>query len=378
MNVVFRVDANEHIGTGHLSRCMALANLLASRGANCSFLSHAEGLGTLTRQISAAGHRLIALTATAKSEFNGIGETPHAGWLPYGWRADLAACEAALRGEERPEWLVVDHYALDGRWESALMAKVDKILVIDDLADRDHSGCLLLDQNFLPNLKARYEVRIPSDCQLLLGPDYALLRPEFAATRELALRRLIPESPQRLLVMFGGADMQDATGAVVDALIEISFHGHVDVVAGPLYAHTSRLHHRVGRLRSASLHLAPTEVADLMAQADLAIGAPGVTSYERCTLGVPTIAIAVADSQQALAKALHEAGVHSYIGRFDALKAPALCEALSFALEGRCDFASQRRLAAALCDGLGAWRVREWLIGQSATDPLNFAPMHLA
>lgn len=364
MHVAFRVDATEAMGTGHLVRCLTLANALATRGVRCSFLCLAECLGTLEDRIGAAGHALRLLRVSPVSNERG---PPHAAWLPHAWQHDAAACEDALASVGRPDWLVVDHYALDASWESAMSGHARSLLVVDDLADRAHVGRMLLDQNPLPGFEARYAGLIAADCRTLVGPRFALLRPEFTQLRAGALARRPPGRPQRILVMMGGADRLDVTGAVVDTLADLPYCGAVDVVAGPLYPRLDALRARVGRLRSASLLIAPSALGDTMAQADLAIGAPSVTSYERCTLGLPTVAIASAANQEPLGEELHRLGVHEYLGRFETMPLEALRRVLLQAIEGRIDLAPQRRAASALCDGLGAERVCDALFASASS-----------
>lgn len=362
MHITFRLDANETIGTGHLSRCLTLANALAASGANCSFLCIARGLGALRNLIGAAGHSLRLLQPSTGHVCE-VSEPPHATWLPHGWRADAAAVAGALSAAERPDWLVVDHYALDARWELALSSHVERMLVIDDLADREHAATVLLDQNPLPDPHARYANLVPALCQLLLGPRFALLRPEFAQLRQASLARRRPRQPLHLFVMMGGADRIDITGAVVDALADLSFRGAVDIVAGPLYPHLDTLRTRLARLSRANLLVAPRELARTMARADLAIGSPGVTTYERCALGLPTLAVSCADNQEPLGAELHRLGVHEYLGRFESLAPQALGNALRSALDGQSDWVQQSRTASALCDGHGAERVCAMLSG---------------
>ena len=364
MHVTFRIDASETIGTGHLFRCLTLANALAASGANCSFLSIARGLGALRDVISEAGHSL-QLLQPSPGRICDVREPPHAKWLPHGWRADAAAAVGAISAAERPDWMVVDHYALDARWELALSSHVERMLVIDDLADRQHAATLLLDQNPLPDPHARYANLVPAQCQLLLGPRFALLRPEFAQLRKASLARQRPRQPRHLFVMMGGADRLDITGAVVDALADLSFLGSIDVVAGPLYPHLTALRTRLARLSRANLLVAPRELARSMSQADLAIGSPGVATYERCALGLPTLALSSADNQEPLGAELHRLGVHEYLGRFEALAPLALGSALRSAIDGQLDLARQSRMASALCDGHGAERVCAILFGSA-------------
>ena len=164
MFVVFRTDANPTIGTGHLMRCLALANTLAAEGQRCLFLCRAAGLGALAERIRQAGHDL-RLLPEGRSVAAANDDPPHGAWLPHGWAADLALCRQALAGEPVADWLVVDHYAVDARWEgTATFAR--RRLIIDDLADRPHVGNLLLDSGLHADpatpLSAVAQCRLPA------------------------------------------------------------------------------------------------------------------------------------------------------------------------------------------------------------------------
>jgi UDP-2,4-diacetamido-2,4,6-trideoxy-beta-L-altropyranose hydrolase len=345
MLIAFRADADALTGTGHLMRCLALADALAARGARCIFLCRGAGLGPLASRVAAAGHELIALPET---------ET--------GISADARASLKALTAHPKPDWLVVDHYGLDARWERELRAVASRIMVIDDLADRDHDCDLLLDQNLVADSGTRYTKRIRKGTVCLFGPRFALLRPEFAAHRDAALARAHPDEARRVLVMFGGADAQDLTGASVELLAKEGFAGHVDVVAGPLYRPLETLRGKLSVLPSSTLHIQSAEIAGLMSRADLAIGSPGVTSWERCVLGLPTIAIAVAANQEPLGEALSAAGALWYAGRKDSFESGAMRDIVLHALRDGSARIAMRRRAEQVCDGLGTQRVARRLL----------------
>ena len=320
MKVAFRTDASRQIGSGHVMRCLALAAELKSRGAQITFVCRAlpEHYASLIAQ---AGHSLV----------DG---------------------EAVPRDSAPWDWLVVDHYALDARWEREQRSLARKILVIDDL-DRRHDCDVLLNQNLVRDAADRYAGRVPAGCELLLGPRFALLRPEFALMREAAVE---PRAASRVLVMFGGADPADLTSRCVNLLAKIGFAGHVDVVAGPLYQPSRDL-------RSVTLHRAPSNMAQLMVQADFAIASPGVSSLERCVVGLPTVAIAFAENQEAPAEALAAAGAHWYAGPAASVSDDYLAAVLRHALEDANARTAMRSAALAVCDGRGAKRVADRMLG---------------
>lgn len=357
MKVAFRVDANVEIGLGHLMRCLALANRLAAAGACCHFLGHGDVVREGVTADRHVFHSLPYIPADELAEANAEGALDYAHWLPSGWRADALACIDVLSNIGRVDWLVVDHYALDRRWEEMLATATDRLMVIDDLADRDHICDLLVDQNFLDGMETRYNMRVPTSCRQLLGPYYALLRPEFAARRAAAQARPPLSGVRSFLIMFGGADAVDLTSKAVAALRELTYTGSVNVVVGPMYANTANLRKSLAALPGAILHVAPSNIADLVASADFVVGSPGVSSWERCTLGVPAFVVSVATNQTGIATALARTGAHWHLGAegnhtFDALKA-----ALTLTLQCHNNLEGMRRQAFAVCDGLGTERV---------------------
>ena len=198
--IVFRTDASLAIGTGHVMRCLTLADALRERGARSHFICRTHD-GHLIEHIRAHGHQVSALPATASTSMtsNTDNSTAHAHWLGVDWASDALDTLTVLQGL-RTDWLVVDHYALDARWEKKLRHGCQRLLVIDDLADRPHDCELLLDQN-LGRLASDYDRSVPVSCTVLAGPQHALLRPEFADWRYRSLaRRATPRLQHSRLV----------------------------------------------------------------------------------------------------------------------------------------------------------------------------------
>lgn len=358
MRILFRTDADSRIGTGHLMRCLALADDLRREGADCLFLCREAGLGGLAEKISLGGHRLLTLPMAAV--LDDVGDLPrlaHADWLSGGWRNDASACLAVLADQPRADWLVVDHYALDDRWEAAMRAATRRVMAIDDLADRKHDCDVLLDQNVLDGSSGHYRGLVPRDCLLLLGPKYALLRPEFSGASEVAARAGRPRKDARLLIMFGGSDPQDLTLRTVNALARLNWQGPVEVVAGELYGKLQELKASVSRLPQASLHAPAHKVADLMRAADLALGSPGVASWERCACSLPSIVLSVADNQLTLGESLGRMGVHWYLGKAADVRDEELDAALIAWTANSPARYCMSQTASAICDGKGVRRV---------------------
>jgi len=292
MNVAFRVDASSKIGTGHFMRCLTLADGLKQHSSQIHFISrympeHLRGM------LAAKGYE-FALLDSAKNDAP-LDELAHAHWLGITQLQDAADSMQAL-SDKTWDWLVVDHYALDSRWESMLRQTAKKIMVIDDIADRQHDCDVLLDQNYYTDSETRYIDKVPAHCQLLLGPRFALLRDEFQQLHGQVEPRNGPV--KRLLVFFGGMDADNYTGRAIEALCGMDIPDlHVDVVIGAKHPHREQIEAACAEQRFVC-HVQTSRMAELMATADLAIGAGGSATWERCCLGLPALTICVADNQR--------------------------------------------------------------------------------
>jgi UDP-2,4-diacetamido-2,4,6-trideoxy-beta-L-altropyranose hydrolase len=355
--VVVRVDASIEMGMGHLMRCLSLARALADDGANVFFLlrNHAAGL---TGLIEGEGHSVRLLPAPeGRPDAPGADGTAHARWLPTGWKEDAEQTSEAIDRIGPVDWLIVDHYALDARWERMLRKRVPRILAIDDLADRDHDCDVLLDQNLVLDMERRYGGRLPSTCRSLLGPAYALLRPEFARQRESLVRR--SGRARRILVCYGGSDPGNETARALSAIKSLPQPGlAVDVVIGLSNPHAESISGLCREMPLAELHRGADNMAELMMRADLAIGAGGVMSWERCCLALPTIAVDIAANQTGALTALASCGAVAYLGSASSVTVEQIAGTLRSMLDDPARTRAMGEAAGALVDGLGTSRVR--------------------
>lgn len=317
--IVFRVDASIDIGSGHVMRCLTLADLFKAQGLVCHFICR-EHPGNMIDHIRQSGyqvHELQAVDPGCVAENDGQDEPllAHSHWLGVSQQEDANECIPLLHSL-KPDWLIVDHYAMDSRWENLVRHACKKVFVIDDLADRSHDCDLLLDQN-LGRRSEDYAELVPLNCHLLIGPQYALLRPEFAALRECSLEYRKQPKIERILITMGGVDKDNATGRVLEALQHCSLPNdcRISVVMGANAPWLESVHQQALKMPW------PTEVlvnikdmADRMARSDLAIGAAGSTSWERCCLGLPTALVVLAKNQSAAAKSLCDANAALCLG----------------------------------------------------------------
>jgi UDP-2,4-diacetamido-2,4,6-trideoxy-beta-L-altropyranose hydrolase len=250
---------------------------------------------------------------------------------------------------------VVDHYGIDHRWETELRESVGRIMVIDDLADRPHDCDLLLDQNLVADSLARYADKVPEGCALLLGPQYALLESVYMQMHDRVSPRAGPI--RRILIAFGGADSGGFASRTVSAILTMD-RADIDVDVAisaksrqdPLIQTVSMDHPNI------HVHVGLPSLAPLLANADLAIGAGGTTTWERLCLGVPSVVMTVAPNQYPAALELNRRGLICWLGGIDQVSSSTLVAALENLIEKGLDGSWSRRCLE-LVDGRGANRV---------------------
>ncbi|GIO10582.1 UDP-2,4-diacetamido-2,4,6-trideoxy-beta-L-altropy ranose hydrolase [Cohnella xylanilytica] len=349
MNVYIRADASVRIGTGHVMRCLSLADELRERGAKVAFLCR-ELEGNLISYIRERGY-------PART----IGELPSAdSWLVDAKRTLELLDEAASEGAPA-DWLVVDHYSLDRRYELIVGTRARRIMVVDDLANRPHRCDLLLDQNYYEAPRARYVGLVPDDCSLLLGPRYALLRPEFAEARSRVRRA---GAVRRALVSFGGTDPGGVTLTALRALAPLAAEGlGLTVVAGKLNRDAEAIELACREVPNARFIRHADRMAELMAEADLAIGAGGATTWERCCLGLPSLIVTIADNQRELTEQAEAAGAVRCLGTAESVDERVLREAVLQLMDRPSELSRMSENAMKLTDGRGAEIVAKEMLG---------------
>lgn len=305
MKILFRTDASADIGTGHVMRCSTLAEELQAQGANVHFACR-HLPDNLQSMLLAKGFTVSLLDHIPEISEKDTSVLPHSHWLDISQTEDAAATLNAIKNDTF-DWIIVDHYALDKCWEAVMRPAAKKIMVIDDLADREHACDLLFDQNFHLDQHHRYQHLVPKDCRMLIGPEYALLRNEFKRCRTQADIR--SGSVKSILVFFGGVDQFDFTSKAVLALANIRDADlTVDVVIGAQHPAREALVASCA-VYGFHLHIQTSHMAELMLKADLSIGAGGGAVWERACLKLPTISIAIADHQISQLNDLSQTGM---------------------------------------------------------------------
>lgn len=293
--VVFRVDASFSIGTGHVMRCLTLADALLSEGFKVSFICRSLE-GNMTDYIEERGFEVLSIpvdTPLSKADI--------------AWDADFTKRAITSFGNV-VEWLIVDHYGIDAEWEAIVKPSAGQMLIIDDLANRLHVGDILLDQNVHENPEARYFQLVPASCRLLLGPQYLLLRSSFYEQRRTLRRR--SGKIERILVFFGGSDPTDETSKVLETLSAVDLGNiQVDIVIGHANSRRFSIERKCKGIDHVNLHVQVENMAELIAQSDFSLGSGGVAMWERCYLGLPSAVSMVADNQKESVNLAHRRGV---------------------------------------------------------------------
>lgn len=347
MRVVFRVDASLQMGTGHVMRCLTLAEVFKVNGANVEFISRKHE-GNLIDKIRSSGFNVFELGLMVEKEVDD--KLFHSHWLKTTQQQDARDCADVLQ-ETKVDWLVVDHYGIDEDWQKGLRMYYDKLMIIDDLADRKHNCDILLDQSF-DRRPEDYRLLVPKSCELLLGSQYALLRPEFAEWRQYSIERRKDPVFKELLINMGGADTDNFTEQVLKELkvCDLPSDIKITVVMGETAPHLESVRASVDTLPyKTEVKVDIDNMAEIMANADIAIGAAGSTTWERCCLGLPTIQVIIAKNQEFSAKVL---ATHNVVKLLAEIK-----EVVNL-LNTPTDWMSGVSTSAAqICDGMGVYKV---------------------
>ncbi|MCI5222365.1 MAG: UDP-2,4-diacetamido-2,4,6-trideoxy-beta-L-altropyranose hydrolase [Candidatus Electrothrix sp. AR4] len=314
MLVSIRTDASIQIGTGHVMRCLTLAEHLRDTGTDVLFICR-ELVANLNDLITSKGFCLCPLPPPENSNFV-LDWNHHASWLEVPWKRDAdQTAECIIKNIGHADWLIVDHYALDTSWEHRLRLLAANIMVIDDLADRFHNCDLLFDQNLYKDYEKRYDRLVPNACLKFLGPKYALLRPEFITARKQLRQR--DGRILRVFVFFGGVDSPDLTGQLIEVIKSINApRVQFDIVTGGGNPHRKEIAYRCRSLSNTTYHVQIDNIAEFMANADIAIGGGGSTIWERCFLGLPSVIVTMADNQVETVEILSRRGALYNMGSY--------------------------------------------------------------
>ncbi|MCP3924032.1 MAG: UDP-2,4-diacetamido-2,4,6-trideoxy-beta-L-altropyranose hydrolase [Desulfobacterales bacterium] len=332
-NIYFRTDASVRIGSGHMMRCLTFAGEVQKKGWETYFVSR-ELPGNMFTEIKKRGHHLLPLTPV---EYK-TGEIDHNDYesnLGVTVKKDAAETVNAIKKSNNgPSWMVVDHYSLNLEWEKCIGKEVDKVFVIDDIADKYHQCDIILNQNYIPGIETVYRRYTEPSTKLLLGPKYAILRNEFLK----ALKKKKPGdgSISNILVYYGNVDPTNETEKALDAITTILHSGlHVNVVAGSSNPYKKQLKKKISKFQNVELHIQLEHLADLMCEADIALGAGGTTTWERMFMMLPAIVTTIADNQLPSITSVSKGNGIIYIGKSENTDSRGISKTLNCLINDR-------------------------------------------
>jgi UDP-2,4-diacetamido-2,4,6-trideoxy-beta-L-altropyranose hydrolase len=337
MNSIFRTDASINIGTGHVMRCLTLADELKQNGTDISFICREEP-GNLISYIENRGYKVHRLPGEIDIEMD-----------------RRLTKEFLSKYETKPDWLIMDHYDIDISWEYPVRKYAKKFMVIDDLANREHDCDLLLDQNYSRN-KNRYNRLVPENCIQLLGPEYAILRPQFQKANKNLRKR--DGGVNRILVFMGGADSKNITSKTLRAIHMLGLSDiAIDVVIGNLNPYHDEIKTHASHMPNTNCHLNIENMAEMMVVADLCIGGCGTATWERCCVGLPTISIILAENQKSISDSLHKEGAIINLGWYYNVTEKNIKEVVEGLIDNPQKMVSMSDKSRMLVDGKGVGRV---------------------
>lgn len=343
MNIAFRVDSSKKIGLGHLMRCLTLAKVLSNDAIKIIFIVNDEVNEKIIKPFDVIKLPDYSTNGGQFSQEIDSQET----------------IQVLKRLNKTFDWLIVDHYQIDSQWENAVRPYVKKIMVIDDLADRPHACEILLDQNLSEN-QNRYQNLVSLKTKLLLGPQYSLLREEFKKNR---INMKIRDNIKQMLIFFGGGDCANETIKAIEAVKKLNRADiFLDVVVGEACPSQQEIKDMCASISNARFFCQSNQISQLMNQADLAIGAGGTITWERCCLGLPSIVLTIAENQVALTSVASSLGVINYLGKSDEVTEEALSSAIQELIKNPEMLRKMSENAHELVDGMGSQKVASSLM----------------
>ncbi|MDB3945471.1 UDP-2,4-diacetamido-2,4,6-trideoxy-beta-L-altropyranose hydrolase [Gammaproteobacteria bacterium] len=353
MRIVFRVDASTHIGSGHIRRCTILAEYLRARGARISFICRTLD-GHLCDYLEQKRFTVHRLSAEGKN--NGT-LSSHIQIVEN----DIVESRSILSRFGAFDWVIIDHYQLAQDWQRAISEHVQNILVIDDLAIKQHYCKILVNHAFLPQLHEQYCNLVPPSTRLLLGPDYFILDPNYVSVKKVNGGSVATHN--RLMVFFGGADSTDETTKAINAIREIRANlFNVDIVVTRQNKNRHYIKNVVSNIENCTLHEDLPHLGFLMAKATLALGAGGGTSYERLFMGLASLVVTTADHQVQPIREMNKLNLVSWLGNSESVTQTTIKRSLEAWLSAdSMKFLISNAKMMQIVDGNGLYRIEQSL-----------------
>jgi UDP-2,4-diacetamido-2,4,6-trideoxy-beta-L-altropyranose hydrolase len=344
------------MGVGHLKRCLSLAQALVQQGAIVHFVTRDHGLDlSEIMGVSADQTHILPTGGTVVAE-------DYSTWMGVSMQQDAAETLECI-GQMPCDWVIVDHYGIDADWHRAVQSKAEcKIAVIDDLANRQIYADLIVDQNWHEDHSKKYAKVNLNGTPILGGPKYAMLDAAYAGGEQWVAK----EPVASIGVFMGGGDPHDKSNLVLDAIELAGFEGSVEIVTTSDNPNLERLTRRLTSRANGSLLTDVPNLASFFARHDLQIGAGGGATWERCSVGAPTLALSIADNQLQLLEPLSSMGV-VYALLDKPLNVHKIERAIAEILASRPAREEMSRRSRQLVDGLGALHIAKELLGSAAS-----------
>lgn len=314
MKLVFRVDSSTEMGTGHVMRCLVLADLLSqAHGCDIYFVSR-EHQGNCSQLVVDRGYKLLALpkpTIPVKSTDG------YESWLGESVVDDAKQTQEAIKPIGLVDMLIVDHYGISKLWESTFRGRVDEIFVIDDLANRQHDCDWLLDHNYYDGADKRYKELVPTECRLLCGPPHALVSNDVvlaAKQRKERANKLEKKVQLSCVVFMGGGDPDNYSKTVVDLIAELGKAHRIVLVVGNSNKNVESYIADYQNNPNIEVLVSPPDYITLLGSADYTVCAGGVSVLERLIIGVPSLIFKIADNQSEICENLENVSFIQYGG----------------------------------------------------------------
>ncbi len=356
MRVLIRADSGKDIGFGHISRCLTLAKALKKNGVEVCFVSkkhQGNSIGAILKEN-------IKVYALSVFEKESIKKCDQPKWLGSSITNDASQTIEFVK-KYKPDLIIIDHYGIDIIWHSILKPFVKNIMVIDDLANRPHGCDILLDQNWYSNSDKRYEELAPKNCTFLLGPRFALIKPEFSNYYNICTN--INTEVQRIFIFFGGSDNYNLSLMALKVLAKKIFENiQIDIVLGESNPNIKEINALASRRKKTKIYVQTSEIDKIMSKCDLAIASGGVNTWERLCLGLNSLVITVAENQIESMKNLEREGVIKLIGHATEINEEMFFEKIYEYIKIDNHNYKKKKNKVIDCDGKGANRVASMLL----------------
>lgn len=361
MKICFRVDASINIGSGHVMRCLTLAEEFIKNGHSVFFITRLHD-GHLCDLITKKGFEVLTLE---KTNMYNKGNLKHSSWLGVTQDEDIIETrKLIIENNHTFDWIIIDHYAIDKTWESEVRNYIPNVMVIDDIADREHNCDILLDQNYYKNADIRYNQLVPGHCNLLLGPKYALLRDEFIDLHKLYKQQ---KKLKAILVFYGGSDPTNETLKAMNAIKKMQTTNlTTHVVVGLSNPNANMIKKQCDEINFI-FHYNIDYMGKLMYEVDFAICAGGSTTWERYCVGLPAILTAVAYNQVELCENIQYLGIDKYVGPLEMVTEQTIENEITSFLNNASNYRRNER-AKKIVDGKGKIRMLEMIENISSSN----------